>query len=253
MAIELKTVGEYRRAINALMPYTRGFEKYADYDFTDQYFNPLNFGEKMHVRRYFDVLMRHAGYKGTVYQKFKSTEKLHSAQRAMGMPTWPGWRGVFVPQPDSSTPARLVRIKGQWVIEYTRQGVDTVFVPFDRTVFAELGTEYLRELLGDLPVDYLYNLDMGYGRNRWGAGGNLEQVIRDLGHIINGYGNYSEFVMGVHVYRGGLKSFNKLKTSNAKTMRTKKLTQEKIRKIIRKERRELTDYQEWLRLKRKFT
>lgn len=259
MAIKLKTPGEYRRAIEQLRRYADGFTAADGYDLRKlqgMYDNPLSESRKKRVREYFDVLQRHAGYKGFSYQHFRDTKKLKSAQRAMGMPDKGTWRGVFVPEPSENTPAKLVQhgrgVDSVWTIEYQMQGVDTVFVPFDRLLFAEHDISYVRGLLHGLPADYRYNLDMGYGRNRWKAGGNLEQMLRDLTHIVGQYGHFSEFVAGVHVYRGGLAAFNELKWEQVKTKERKIKTQEEIRKIIRKERRELHDYQEWQRLKRKF-
>lgn len=254
MAIKLKTTGEFNRAIKALRKYADGFDTADGYDLRqirNPYDNPLTKSQKAKVARYFDVLQRHAGYKGTNYQHFTDPKRLASAQKAMGMPSRSSWRGVFVPQPSDATPAKLVEHKGQWVIEYTWQGVDTVFIPFDKLAFATYGTEYVAELLGDLPSDYRYNLDMGHGRNRWKAGGNLEQVLRDLDFIVSGYGHFAEFVMGVHVYRGGMRAFNKLKTENAATMDRKKITQKMLIAKVRKERRTLKDYMNAVELREK--
>lgn len=255
VAIKLKTTGEYHRAIEALRPYADGFTAADGYDLRklkNPYDNPLTRSQQAKVAKYFDVLQRHAGYKGTSYQYFRDPKKLRGAQIAMGMPSRSLWRGVFVPQPSDGTPAKLVQRGGKWLIEYRYQGVDTIFVPFDKMLFAEHGTSYVRGLFYHSPKSYLYNLDMGYGRNRWKAGGNLEQMLRDLEFIINSYGHYSDFVMGVHVYRGGLDAYNELKIEHFSTVKHKKISQEKIKKIIRKERRELTDWEEYLRLVRKF-
>lgn len=255
MAIKLKSTGEYQRAIVALRKYADGFEASDGFDLRklkNPYDNPLTRSQKAKVAKYFDVLQRHAGYKGISYQYFRDSRKLSEAQRAVGMPSRSSWRGVFVPQPSEGTPAKLVKRAGQWLIEYRYQGVDTIFVPFDKMLFAEHGTYYVRGLFHNAPKSYLYNLDMGYGRNRWKAGGNLEQMLRDLDYILNGYGHYSEFVMGVHVYRGGLDAYNELKRAQFTTIKQKKITQEKLKKIIRKERRELHDWEEYLRLVRKF-
>lgn len=255
VAIKLKSTGEFNRAIKALRKYADGFETEDGFDLRkirNPYENPLTKKQRDKVARYFDVLQRHGGYKGTSYQHFSDPKRLASAQKAMGMPSRSSWRGVFVPQPSDETPVKLVQHRGQWVIEYKHQGVDTVFVPFDKLEFATYGTQYVAELLGDLPDDYRYNLDMGYGRNRWKAGGNLSQMLRDLDFIVSGYGHYSEFVQGVHVYRGGKVEFNELKKANIATMREKKLAQEKIKNKIRKERRELADYQNAVRLAKKF-
>lgn len=255
MAIKLKSNGEYVRAIKALRHYADGFNPADGFDLrhlSNQYRNPLTRSQKAKVARYMDVLQRHAGYKDARYQHFRDPAKLASAQKAMGMPSRGSWRGVFVPQPAPETPAQLVRYKNTWIIEYRHQGVDTVFVPFDRELFATYGTSYVHGLLHGLPKDYRYNLDMGYGRNRWKAGGNLEQMLRDLEFIVSGYGNVADFVMGVHVYRGGNDAYNDLKLAQFRTVHTKRATQDAIRKVIRKERRELNDYQEFVRLSRKF-
>ena len=95
---------------------------------------------------------------------------------------------------------------------------------------------------------------MGHGRNRWKAGGNLEQMISDLSQIVFNYGieGVSQFVLGAHVYRGGLKKFNELKTAHFATVNMKKITQGQVKAIVRRERRKLHDYQEYLRLTKKF-
>ena len=255
--IKFKSNFEYINAIRHLRRYADGFEAHdADGNVThfaaeqwrDPLVNPLTRAERLRVRKYYDVLQRHAGYKGARFQKFRTTDpvtgkrvpnkkKLSSAQKAMGMPSKGKWRGVFVPQPDENIPARLAQRKGIWVIEYPHQGVDTMFVPFDREEFALYGTSYVRGLLHDLPVDYRYNLDMGYGRNRWKAGGNLEQMLRDLDRIVMGYGHYVDFVLGVHIYRGGKEEYNDLKRATFRGQTIKRAEQEKIKKIIAKERR----------------
>lgn len=256
MAIKLKTVGEYKRAIKALRHYAGGFEAADGFDLrhlNDEYHNPLTRSQKAKVARYYDVLQRHAGYKGTTFQQFRDPKKLASAQHAMGMPTRQTWRGVFVPMPSENTPVKLVNHRGMWVIEYWEQGVDTIFVPFDQELFAQYDIEYVRKLFENAPAHYLYNLDMGHGRNRWKAGGNLNQMLDDLSRIVFKYGTYYDFVMGVHVYRGGLQAFNKLKTEHFKTEKIRRVTQEQVKKIIRKERRRLHDYEEYLRLVKKFS
>lgn len=255
MAIKLITNGEYRQAIIKLRRYADGFDSASGFNLrklTDPLRNLLTKKERAKVAKYFDVLQRHAGYKGTIFQKFRDPKKLRSAQAAMGMPSRSTWRGVFVPQPSDATPARLVLIKNQWVIEYAYQGVDTIFVPFDRMEFAINGIDYVRELFAGADPAYLYNLDMGYGRNRWKMGGNFEQMLRDLNFIITKYEMFAEFVMGVHVYRGGLTQYNKLKTEHFETEKIRRVTQEHIKKIIRKERRELSKWQTYLKLSKHF-
>lgn len=255
MAIKLKTNGEYIRAIKALRRYADGFTAADGFDLrslSNQYHNPLTRSQKAKIARYMDVLQRHAAYKGTRFQRFRDPAKLASAQKAMGMPSRGSWRGVFVPQPAPETPAVLVQYRGQWVVEYRFQGIDTVFVPFDRELFATYGTSYVRSLFHGLPQDYRYNLDMGHGRNRWKAGGNLDQMLRDLDFIVSSYDDVADFVMGVHVYRGTNESYNDLKRAHFRTVRVKRAQQDLIRKIVRKERRELRDYQEFIRLSRKF-
>jgi len=262
VAIKLKTTGEYKRAIAALRYYADGFTAADGYDLrhlSNEYHNPLTRSQRAKIARYYDVLQRHAGYKGTTFQQFRDPKKLAGAQKAMGMPTGQSWRGVFVPQPSENTPAKLVMHRKMWVIEYWENGVDSIFVPFDKLEFAERDIEYVRELFEGAPSEYLYNLDMGHGRNRWKAGGNLDQMLSDLGRLVqnnlsgvSGQSAFEEYIMGVHVYRGGLKNFNKLKTEHFKTLNMKRVTQEQIKTIIRKERRRLHDYQEYLRLMRKF-
>lgn len=255
--IKFKSNFEYVNAIRHLRRYADGFEAhdaqgnathFAASAWKDPLVNPLTPAERRRVRRYYDVLQRHAGYKNARFQKFRKTDKatgkrvidskkLSGAQKAMGMPSRGTWRGVFVPQPDETTPVRLLQRKGTWVIKYRLQGVDTVFVPFDKENFAMYGSEYVRGLLHGLPSDYRYNLDMGYGRNRWKAGGTLDQMIDDLDRIILGYGHYSEFVMGVHVYRGGKEEYNDLKRASFRGASMKRADQDRIKKIIAKERR----------------
>ena len=263
MTIKLKSTWEYKNAIEHIRRYATGFEatdtsgNSTNFDlrhFGNPYHNPLSKSERARVARYFDVYQRHVGYKGTSFQKIKDPKKLTSAQKAMGMPTRQTWRGVFVPQPSENTPAKMRKYGADWVIEYFEQGMDTIFVPFDRMQFVMRDVEYVRELFSTSPKTYMYNLDMGHGRNRWKAGGNLEQMLRDLSQIIFNYGidAVSQFVLGVHVYRGGLKRFNELKMEHFATVNMKKVTQSQVKVIIRKERRKLHDYQEYLRLKRKF-
>lgn len=266
MPIILRTVGEYREAIKTLRKFTTGFEAHktvkgvlvsTGYDLrtlqdTKDFRNPLTGSERAKIARYFDVYQRHAAYKGTVIQRFKDPKRLREAQAAMGMPVGKGWRGVFVPQPSDATGAKLVKIKKKWIIEYVSQGVDTIFVPFDRVLFAVEGEDYVRELFAGADPAYRYNLDMGYGRNRWSSGGNLEQMIRDMGYIMARYGHYSEFIMGVHVYRGTNDNFNKLKTEHFKTVAKKKITQAKIKVRVRRERRQLHDWNENIRLAKKY-
>lgn len=272
MPIKLKTVGEYRNAIKQLRVYADGFEATDGYDLRylrgdiyhpdkddyRHYINPLKEHQKKKIERFFDVLQRHHGYKGTSYQTFDNEKDLHSAQRAMGMPTWKGWRGVFVPEPDDSTPATLVKVekpgrgkkRAQWLIEYQRQGVDTIFVPFDKIQFATHGVSYVRGLFKDAPLNYKYNIDMGYGRNRWKTGGTLEQVLRELDFFVNSYtlesgkNDFQEFIMGLHVYRASWNEFNKLKQAHAKTMSEKRNEQEKFREKIKEERRKLYGFEE---------
>lgn len=262
--INLQTVGEYRRAIKALREFADGFEAKDGFDLrylkSDiyhpdkndpmHYYNPLSPAKREKIARYFDVLQRHHGYKGTLYQTFKDKRTLKSAQRAMGMPTWVGWRGVFVPQPAENTPATLIRVEKKWVIQYRKQGVDTVFVPFNKIQFAERGVDYVRDLFKNADPSYKYNLDMGHGRNRWKAGGNLDQMLRDLGFLIehniagtSGQTEYENYIMGVHVYRATWDTFNTLKRAQQKTMAQKRVDQEEIKKKIASERRKLKSFE----------
>lgn len=241
VAIKLKSTGEYIRAIKVLRQYADGFTSVDAPEFDLRHFtefnNPLTRSQKDKVRRYFDVYQRHAAYKGVKWQQFRDPKNLRDAQKAMGMPTKQTWRGVFVPEPSPDTAAGLVRYGKKYVIEYRYQGVDTIFVPFDRMAFAMGGAMYVYELFKDAPASYLYNLDMGYGRNRWKLGGNLRQMLEDLDRIVNLYGHYDSFVMGAHVYRGGRDAFEKLRAENFKTMGKKKMTQDMIKKQINAERK----------------
>lgn len=243
MAIKLKSTGEYIRAIKELRRYADGFTSTDAPEFDLRHFtefhNPLTRSQKDKVRRYFDVFQRHAAYKGVKWQQFRDPKNLRDAQKAMGMPIKQTWRGVFIPQPSEDTAAHLVRYGKKYVIEYRYQGLDTIFVPFDREAFALGGAMYVYELFKDAPETYLYNLDMGYGRNRWMMGGNLRQMLEDLDRIVNLYGHYDSFVMGAHVYRGGKAAYEKLRSEHFKTMGKKKLTQADIKRKTHTERKKL--------------
>lgn len=268
MAIKLKTQGEFLHAIKILRHYADGFGAADGYDlrhFSGGFDIPITAARQKRIAAYYDIYQRHIGYKGASFQKFKDPKKLKSAQAAMGMPTKQSWRGVFVAEPSPNTPARLVeRGKGKnkaWVVEYVEQGADMVYVPFDRVQFAMYEVAYVQNLLAGLPDSYRYMLAMGDpSRKRWKARGNLRQFLADLELLIHsnkigdsgGGSSFEEYMTGVIIVRGGHAATEKLAREHIKTRDEKTKIQEDFRKVIRRERRKLSEWENAKRSAKKF-
>lgn len=248
--MRLISPGEYIRAIKELRKYADGFTADDGYDLRKVKASKdrvaLTPAQKKRVKSYFDVLQRHAGYKGTKFQKFENKKKLKEAQAVMGMPTKGTWRGVFVPQPEAHK-AKLKKVRGTWVVSFGDLGVESVFVPFDKVQFASRGIEYVREIVAIWPDDWRYNLDMGYGRERWKIGHTKRAFLDDLAWLIernlsgqSGTSSFEDYMLGVHVYRSASQTSQEYQQLYRDTMgeiHAKRAQQEALKAQIAKERR----------------
>ena len=170
----------------------------------------------------------------------------------MGMRSSQDWRGVFVPVLREDVSAKNISLKQytgknqygepveQWVVEYSDLGVDAVYLPFDKKMFAIYGTDYVKGLIDAFPSDWRYNLSFGEGREDLFFGGVRRHLLESLDYLAGRYSACADFITGIWVYRGaGYPEFNLIRLEKEKSRSEKRARQEIDKKNVISERKKL--------------